>query len=200
MYLLRLTSLVAVLLHGGLWQPAQAQGRYTLGAGTVRFFSATPLENIEARSTEMKGALDAAAGSFVFRVPIASFTFPSALMQSHFNENYLESSKYPYATFKGRLPGPLNLTQDGTYPVAATGELTIHGVAQPRTIPCTLTVRQGVCTVSSKFTARLTDHRIEVPTLVFNKIAESIDISVDGTLIPYAKPASGGRQPAPGRP
>ncbi|SMC00550.1 YceI family protein [Hymenobacter roseosalivarius DSM 11622] len=192
--LLRAAALTFWLLSGAGGQLALAQSKYTLTTGSVRFFSAAPLENIEARSTELKGILDPAARRFVFRVPIASFKFPSTLMQTHFNENYLESTRYPYATFRGQLPDLLSLTQDGTYPVAATGELTIHGVAVARTIPCTLIVRNGICTVSSRFAARLADHRIEVPTIVFNKIAETIDITVEGTLTPTAAPASEAKQ------
>ncbi|WP_201981589.1 YceI family protein [Hymenobacter rubidus] len=186
--------LFLLLVLGAFAQiPARAQGKYTFSKGTVRFFSAAPVENIEASSTELKGVLDADAHTFAFRLPITSFVFPSGLMQSHFNENYLESGKFPTAGFRGTLQGPLDLKKDGDYPVTATGDLTIHGVATPRTIPCTVTVRNGVATVASKFTAKLADHRIEVPTLMFNKIAEVVTITVDGTLAPFAAPASAGR-------
>jgi polyisoprenoid-binding protein YceI len=185
-----LRSLFFFLLLCGWASAAQAQGKYTFGKGSVRFFSAAPLENIEAASTELKGVLDADAHLFAFRLPITSFVFPSGLMQAHFNENYLESGKFPTASFKGALKGPLDLKKDGVYSVAATGDLTIHGVAVPRTIPCTITVRNGVPTVTSKFATKLVDHRIEVPSLMFNKIAESIDITVEGTLMPLAGAAS----------
>ena len=161
---------------------AAVQGRYGVEKLTVRFFSKAPIEDIEAVSTGLKGIVDFDARTFAFRLPIKSFAFPSALMQKHFNENYLESDKYPNAAFKGRLQGDVNPAVDGVYPATAVGELTIHGVTTARTIPCTVTVKGGACTVASKFRAKLADHHIEVPTLMFEKIAEEVEITVDGSL------------------
>src|SRR5690606_29851446 len=104
--------------------------KYLTRSGKVTFFSSTPLEAIEAFNNEAASVMDAKTGDIVFQVPIRSFKFENALMQEHFNENYLESSKYPKAEFKGKITdiNKVNFSKDGTYNVTSKGNLTIHGV------------------------------------------------------------------------
>jgi polyisoprenoid-binding protein YceI len=156
-----------------------AQEKYKTSKTQVSFFSKTPVENIEAVNKSSKGIIDFNTKAFLVKIPIKSFDFPSDLMEEHFNENYLESDKYPDATFKGTFEGDYDLKKDGNYPVNANGDLTIHGVTQKRSIPCTLKVVKGNVTASSKFNVKLVDHKIEVPQLVFNKIAEVIEVTAD---------------------
>src|SRR5690242_16719248 len=119
MLLLALTAIVS---------GANAQ-KYMTRTGKVTFFSSTPVENIEAVNNEAAAAVDAATGDVVFQVPIQSFKFEKSLMQEHFNENYMESDKFPKAVFKGNIgKGAVNFAKDGNYPVTAKGKLTIHGV------------------------------------------------------------------------
>src|SRR5690606_40197205 len=96
--------------------------------GQIYFYGSTPLESIEAYNHAVAAALDLGSGELVFQVPIRSFIFEKALMQEHFNENYMESDRYPRAEFKGKLvDSPKEYAKSGTYSVEAEGIMTIHG-------------------------------------------------------------------------
>jgi len=102
-------------------------------------------------------------------------------MKEHFNENYMESSKYPKATFKGKLDNlsAINLSKDGTYPVTVTGQLEIHGVSQPVTAQGTVTVKKGaIISANSKLSVALADYKIEIPKLVGDNISKTVDIVI----------------------
>jgi hypothetical protein len=159
-----------------------AQDKYKLASTSVRFFSSTPVEDIEAENKASLGVLDTKTGNFSVRVPITEFKFKSTLMEDHFNENYMESEKYPNATFKGVIKDALNLGKDGVYKVTAEGDFETHGVVQKRQIPITITVAKGVITYASEFKVKLEDHQIKIPTVVFAKIAEVIDVKLSGEL------------------
>jgi len=160
---------------------------YACKNASISIYSKAPIEDIEAKSTGGTSVLNAATGDVAFSVPIKSLKFPKSLMQEHFNENYMESDKYPNAVFKGKIAGPLDLTKDGTYNVSATGELDVHGVKQTRTIPGTLTVKGGVVSLSTEFMVKCVDHKITIPTLVFRNIAESIKVQVAATYTQVKK-------------
>ena len=144
--------LLAALL---LTQAAFSQ-RYMTRTGKATFFSFTSLENIEAVSNEMACAVDGKSGDVAFQVPVKSFKFEKALMQEHFNENYMESDKYPKAEFKGRITNlaAVNFSKDGQYSVTASGKMTIHGVTRDVVAPGTITVNGSNITAASKFKAR----------------------------------------------
>ncbi|RYY61941.1 MAG: YceI family protein [Chitinophagaceae bacterium] len=177
----RLRFLLALLLLAAL--PAGAQTRSQFGTSTVTFFSSAPLEDIEATNKNSKAVVDWEKRSFLVSIPIKGFEFRSGLMQSHFNENYLESDKYPDCTYRGIFAGPVDLTKDGDYPITTSGELTLHGVTQKRVIPAVLKVRNGQVTVSSKFPIKVADHKIAIPKMVFKKIAETVDVTINGQLV-----------------
>ena len=102
-------------------------------------------------------------------------------MEEHFNENYIESDKFPKATFKGKILSPPDVSKDGTYPVNAIGDFQIHGITRNRTITGTIIVVNGVVTLNSEFTVKCADHHIDIPQIVFHNIAESIRVRVSGT-------------------
>lgn len=158
--------------------------KYMTRTGKVTFFSSTPVENIEAFNNDMACILDGASGDLAFIVPIKSFKFEKALMQEHFNENYMESDKFPKAEFKGKLVDPkaVNLSKDGTYNVKATGKLTIHGVEKQVDIPGTITVKGNTVSMASKFNVKTADYNIKIPAVAASKIAESIEVTVAGLL------------------
>ncbi|RYZ24169.1 MAG: YceI family protein [Chitinophagaceae bacterium] len=161
---------------------AQAQTVARFSNPVVSFFSSAPLEDIEAVNKKAVGAVDWSKRSFLVSIPIKGFEFKSGLMQTHFNENYLQSDKYPDCIFRGNFAGPVDLTKDGDYPVTATGDLTLHGVTQKRSIPATISVRKGLASVSSKFNIRVADHKIEIPKMVFKKIAEVVAVTINADL------------------
>lgn len=151
--------------------------------GKVSFYSATPIENIEAFNNEVAGALDTKTGDVMFIVPVKSFKFEKALMQEHFNENYMESDKFPKAEFKGKtdLSG-VNFTKDGSYKVKATGKLTMHGVTRDVSTPGTIVVKAGAATVNTKFTVNPADYGIKIPSVASSKISNKIEVTVDTNL------------------
>ncbi len=165
----------------------QAQQRYFTKAGSISFFSESLIENIEAHSKQVTSFIDVGAGELVFAVPMKSFQFKKALMQEHFNENYIESDKYPKSTFKGSVENmkAVNLQQDGVYKVKVSGELTIHGVTKPVTTDGTLEVKNGKISAKSTFTVATEDYSIEIPLLVRNHIAKIIQIQVNMPYEPY---------------
>ena len=163
---------------------ANAQ-QFMTRSGQVHFFSETAMENIEAENTQMSGLLDAANGGFAFQVQMRAFHFEKALMEEHFNENYVESEKYPKATFQGTIKDWDNPWKDGeSHDVVATGSFEFHGVKQDRDIAGTLTWNGKGWDIEARFPVALEDHKIEVPTVVKDNIAPVIDVDVKATLDP----------------
>ncbi|MES2274826.1 MAG: YceI family protein [Bacteroidota bacterium] len=158
---------------------------YTCKNASISLYSKAPIEDIEAKTISGTSVYNASTGDIAFSLPIKSFKFPKSLMQEHFNENYMESDKYPNAVFKGKIQEHPDLSKDGSYSVNATGDLDVHGVKQARTIPGTLTVKNGVVSLTTEFMVKCADHKITIPTLVFHNIAETIKIQVSATYTKY---------------
>jgi hypothetical protein len=148
----------------------------------ANIFSSTPVEDIKAESLKTSAVIIPKTGEVAFQVPIKSFEFGKKLMQEHFNENYMESDKYPTASFKGTIEPGVSWTKDGEYPVNAKGTLTVHGVSKARTIPGKITIKNGVASLYTSFDVACVDHNIEIPTLVFTKIAKIINVKISGIL------------------
>ena len=173
----------AVLMVSGL--KSQPVTIYHTTSGRVDFRSDAPLEIIRASSNDLLGVLDISKNNFSFKVVIRSFEgFNSPLQKEHFNENYLESDKYPEASFKGKIIEDADLTVDGTYEVRAKGNLTIHNVMQERIIKCAVTVKNKIITIHSSFTVLLSEHNIPIPKVVYQKLANEIKVEVTATLEP----------------
>lgn len=156
---------------------------YAVKNGKIQFISDAPLELIEATSTEVKGLLDITRKTFAFSVPMRSFEgFNSPLQREHFNENYVESSKYPNASFSGKIIEDIDFSKEATHTVRAKGKLKIHGVEQERIIKGNLIVQSNKITITSDFTVLLQEHNITIPRIVYQKIAEEIKVHVDFEL------------------
>lgn len=161
--------------------PAKAQ-QFLTREGVVRFFSSTPIEDIKAENHQVT-ALITADGAFAFRVPILGFRFEKALMEEHFNENYMESHAHPNASFEGAVAGFSAVPKDGdVHRVVAEGKFTVHGIEQQRAIPSNVRWNGIAWEVTSTFQVDLEDHEIAVPKVVRNKIAESIEVTFTATL------------------
>lgn len=155
--------------------------------GTIHFKSDAPLELIEATSTKMKGVINTSEQTFAFSVPNNTFEgFNSALQREHFNENYMESNKFLNSSFTGKIIETIDFTVDGTHSVRAKGKLLVHGVEQERIIKATIQIKKGVISVSSSFTVPLADHNISIPKIVYQKIAEEIQVDLNAVLQPQA--------------
>jgi len=175
---------LAVLLMGA----TQALGqKYFTREGKISFFSETPVENIEAHNQKATAVVDFATGQMEFAVLIKAFQFEKALMQEHFNENYLESTKFPKSTFKGMIqePGKVDIDKDGTYPVVVKGDLTIHGVTKPVTANGQIAVKNGAVSMNSSFNIAPEDYGITIPAVVRDNIAKVVKVTVKGELGPY---------------
>ena len=164
-------------------RPATAQSLYLTRHAQLSFFSETPVENISAKSIAGMSAINTKTNSLYFKVDNTSFEFPKKLMQEHFNENYIESAKYPFSEFTGSFTNPTGAdwsTKDGRYPVTVTGKLKLHGVERAYTAQGFVTVRDHKLQVASTFNIYLKDHNIAIPTLVLAMISDQVKVSVSG--------------------
>ena len=141
------------------------------------------LELIKASSIETQGIIDPATNQFAFSVPVSSFKgFNSDLQRQHFNDNYMETTKYAKASFSGKIIEQVNWTRDSVYTIRAKGELDVHGQKQTRIIKAKLTVRKNELLVDADFNVPLADHNISIPRIVSQKIATEIDVKFKATL------------------
>jgi polyisoprenoid-binding protein YceI len=176
-----------LMLLASVTTATNAQNKYFTRTGTVIFDAEGKLDDIEeikAKNTTATCVLDAATGQIEWAVTMNKFSFANSLMQKHFNENYVESEKYPKASFKGKINdiGKVNFEKDGTYPVGVKGTMTLHGVTKEVDVKGTVTVEKGKILVNSGFDIPLKDYKIDIPTVVFVKIAESAKVSVSAAL------------------
>ncbi len=158
--------------------------RYITKNGHVWFHSEAPLETIEAHNKQANAALDIQSGAFVFKVLMKSFIFEKALMQEHFNENYVDSDNFPNATFKGNITNmdAVDFSKPGTYDANVEGELTIHGITNQVAANGLFTVSDDMISGKSKFNVAIADYDISIPGAVAGKIADVVEINVDVKL------------------
>jgi polyisoprenoid-binding protein YceI len=166
---------LALILSGVL----AAQSPLITKDGTTTFFSHSPIEDIEAVNEKTTAAINFTKGDVVVKMLIKHFTFENALMQEHFNENYMESEKFPAAIFKGKLVNneTIDVSQDGTYEVTLKGQLTIRGISTPLETPATITIAGDQVSAVTKFVARPVEYGIKIPAVVIKNIAEEIQVS-----------------------
>ena len=146
--------------------------------GLISFFSDGAIEDILAENYAAGSLFDGSTGEMVFIVPILEFRFPKSLMREHFNEKYMETEKYPKSTFQGKISG-FNLNSSGEQKVKAVGKLTMHGVTKEVSVPGTVEFVNGKAIVKARFIIRLQDYNIKIPTLVWQNIAEEVELKVD---------------------
>ncbi|MGZ5302956.1 MAG: YceI family protein, partial [Bacteroidia bacterium] len=160
--------LICLLIVAGFTSLNVSAQKFFTKDANVSFFSATSIENIEAHNKKATSVLDATTGNIEFAVLIKAFEFEKALMQEHFNENYMESSKYPKATFKGKIVNnsDVNYSKDGIYKIKTKGQLTIHGVTKDVETNGTIEVKGGKIIGISTFMVKPQDYNIEIPKLV----------------------------------
>ena len=176
------TVLITVFLIVGFTN-IQVDDLYRSVKGEVEFRSDAPLEVIEAKSESLKGVIDIEKRTFAFTIPIRSFEgFNNPLQKEHFNENYLESTKFPNATFAGKIIEKIDFSEDGIYTVRVKGKFKIHGIEQERILKSRIVVSGDSFSLQSYFTIILEEHDISVPKIVYQKIAEEIQVQVKATF------------------
>ena len=164
------------------------EGIYNAKSSLVVFKSDAPLEDIKAESKMLRGVIKPATKEFSFSVDIESFTgFNSDLQRIHFQENYMDEPAFPKAKFQGKIIEDNLFDAPGTYSVRAKGMLDIHGVQKERIIKGTLKVENGTAHLESTFSVPLSDHNIEIPKLVNQKIAEDITVTISIEFVKNSK-------------
>jgi polyisoprenoid-binding protein YceI len=176
-------KILFILLAVAAAAPAISQV-YKTSAGKIRFVSKTDKETFDANNNQVSAALDAKSGKVEFSAPVNSFQFKKTLMQTHFQENYMETTKFPKSTFKGAIANiaAVNFKKDGTYNVSVKGTLTMHGVSKEITVPGTVVVAGGKVTLKAAFDVKPEDYAIKIPANNAAQIAKVINVAVDCTL------------------
>lgn len=177
-----LVALALIALPGFI----SAQEKLFTKSGKIVFHSKASLENIEAQNKSVTCVLDSKTGTLQFAVLMKAFEFEKALMQEHFNENYVESHKYPKAEFRGVLVNnpDINYAKDGQYPAIVKGKLTLHGETRDVETKGSLQVKAGKVKADAVFSVALEDYKVSIPKLVKDNIAKTVSITVDCLLEP----------------
>ena len=180
-------KIALLALFASFVQAANAQiymGKQT----TTHFLSKSDIEDIEAKNTLAKIAINTKTGQVQVKVPNKGFKFKSSFMEEHFNENYMETEKYPVSAFDGKINEKIDYSKDGEHKVTCTGKLDMHGVTQEVTIPGTLKIKGSEITLDANFKVKIADYKIKVPSLYVKNIAEEIGIDMNAVLEPFKKP------------
>ncbi len=162
-----------VLMHSGGYSQV-----YLTRSGFIGFYSKTSLEDIRAENNQVFAAIDPGKKTMAFSLLLKGFVFTRQLMQEHFNENYVESDKYPKASFSGSYTGDVPLDKDGMYKVKVKGNLSLHNVTKPIEIPATLEVKAGRILGTAEFRIKPEDFNISIPSVVRDKIAQEMRVNV----------------------
>lgn len=158
---------------------AQAQEKYMTRDAYVRFYSSTPMEDIEGINDQASSVYVPSSGQVVFQVPIKAFSFEKALMEEHFNENYMESDKIPNATFKGSIIDlDFQTLNETAIEVRLKGSLTIHGISQEVEEVFQMSLVKGQIRLEGTFMVAPEDYKINIPSAVADKIADSIEVTL----------------------
>lgn len=179
---MKMKKITILFLLGLVGSVAYGQ-KFKTVESNIRFYSDAPIEDIEAINTESTSIVDLDSKSIVFVVPIEDFTFKKELMQEHFNENYLESEKYPKAIFKGKIDDWTG--EKGEFSVVANGEMSLHGIERQIAIEGTIVYDDDGIKISTVFSIELKDYKIKIPKAVFYNIAEVVEVTASFQYQPY---------------
>jgi hypothetical protein len=180
----------SLILLGILFLTASLSAqKYSTKNGFVGFYSHTPVEDVKGNNNQVNSILDTSTGDIVFLLLNKSFHFDRALMEEHFNENYMESEKFPKSTFKGKITNlsEVNFAKPGVYNVKVQGEMNMHGVTNAFTTTGTIEVLENAVLAKSKFTLKPEDYGIIIPGIVREKIAKEMEVTVDIRYTPISK-------------
>ena len=157
-----------------------AQSKLYTKTGSISFKSKTAIQDIEALNTKVLSVWETASGNIEFSLLIKGFQFEKALMQEHFNENYMESDKYPKAVFKGVIENSKNisLTTDNIINTKVNGALTMHGITKQISIPAIIKIKNKEVSATTNFAVLLDDYNIKIPAVVAEKISNKINIQI----------------------
>lgn len=180
-----------ILLLLSLFIPAKSQDTlWFTRTGHIYFISHTDIIDIDANHYQTASFLNTRSGEIAFTLLMKSFQFTLPLAEEHFNENYVESEKFPKATFKGKVVDfdPSRLAPDIDYQVVVQGDLTMHGVTSAVREKGVLRKSGNEIRATSKFSILLETYHIKIPNIVEDKVAKEIPIEVNLKYEPYRKP------------
>lgn len=182
-------SILLTILLSFVLFTSYSQQKYFARDGKVSFFSSTPIEDIQAINNQASSILNMENGELAFSMLMTGFEFEKALMQEHFNENYVESEKYPKATFKGKLLNWEASKIEGSDPASfdVEGDITIHGVTKAYKSKADLKKSEDQIKGETKFRIKVADHDIKIPSAVVDNIAEEVEVTIEITYKPYNK-------------
>lgn len=157
---------------------------FKTSAGNISFKSKTAIEEFTATNAQVEAAIAPAKNQMQFRVPVNGFQFKSGLMQKHFQENYMETSRFQYSNYVGKISNiaAVNFAKDGEYAVESVGKLTMHGVTKDITVPGKVIVKGGNVTLKANFKIKCSDYQIKIPAASAASVSDDIDITVDCAL------------------
>jgi polyisoprenoid-binding protein YceI len=170
---------IALLLMGTFNTAIIAQNLHSTKSAKIKFFSSLAAEDIEATNAQAVSKLDTKTGAINFIVLINGFVFENELMQKHFNEDYMESTKFPKSEFKGSLTNlsAINFSKNGSYPAIVSGNLTIRGISQPVKATGNIAIANGKISVKSIFKIKVKDFGI-AGSDIGKSIANELEITV----------------------
>jgi polyisoprenoid-binding protein YceI len=157
--------------------------KFSSEKSSVSFYSHAAIEDITAKNEKSVGIFNTATGEIVFSIPISEFKFAKSLMQEHFNEKYMDTEKFPKANFKGKITG-FDPVASGVQQAKAVGKLNIHGVERDVEIPGTIEKSGEKLLLKSKFIVKLEDYKIDRPQLLWQNIAEQVEVTIDFVFKP----------------
>lgn len=160
------------------------QGKVLTKNGKISFYSKAPVENIEAENNQVLSVIDMSNGKMAISILMKSFMFEKALMQEHFNENYVESDKYPKATFQGEI-SDFNSFSETTSKIDVKGTIKIHGISKPITVTADVKRLGEQFMLTGSFMLKLADFKIEIPSVVSKNIAKNVKVSFELNHKPY---------------
>jgi len=181
--------LFSVLLSIAFFSNVQAQDKYITKTGHVWFHSKTPLKEIEAHSRQVTSILDTKTGDMIVSAFLTDFKFDNQLVEEHFNENFVESAKFPKVKFKAKVLdiASVDFTKNGTYKRMVEGVMEMHGTSVNIKKEGTAVVKDGKIKATAYFTVTAAQFAIIIPDLVKDKIQKDVEVSVEFTYLPYTK-------------
>lgn len=162
-----------------------SQEKYLTKQGDISFYSHTPVEDIKAENKQVLSIIDLSGGEIAISILMKSFVFEKALMQEHFNENYVESDKFPKATFAGNIQNLEELLSGENHIAEIDGKLTIHGITKPVRIEAKTDLEEKKVVLTGKFMITVADYDIKIPAIVRNNIAKEVEVSFKLEHLPY---------------
>ena len=160
---------------------------FSTNKGIVSFNSHAPLEDIFAESKTLNAAINTTTKMVAAKIKINTMTFENSMQQEHFNEKYMESDKFPIGQFSGTITDDVDLTKEGVYNITAKGKLMLHGVGRDREIQLKITVSAASVSVETSFKVKVEQHKIQIPKLVFQKVAEEVEVKMEAVMLAKIK-------------